>query len=313
MIVWGYIGIILCMRILQSIYSKRASSSVPNHAIGYLKYTAFYQGVAGVLALFLLIKEYMSGKTVSGENQTACYAIISGIALAVCCMCTVYSLSRGTMVLQSLFSTMGLLIPTVVSMFLYGEMLGWYQWFAIVVLIFATWLLIGSSAKIYGVFDRNTFFVLVLGLVANGITMVMQKMFGMNVKGGNVSLFSFISFASGTALLLIFLGILEIIKRRIPVSSKNGFTCFPKEGENGKAPKRVYLYGIVLAVAVFIINQLATVSTSMISAVVLFAFINGGATFISAIVGAVIFQEKFTVRSTAGLLLGVGSLVLLKL
>lgn len=311
--VWIYIGIILCMRVLQSIFSKRASSSIPENAVGYLKYTAFYQGVAGVLALMLLLKECFSGVVFSGEGQTTIYAIISGAALTVCCMCTVYALSRGTMVLQSLFSTAGLLIPTIVSMLLYDEMLKWYQWLALAVLIFAAWLLIGSSARTYGKFDSKTFLILILGLVTNGITMVMQKMFGMNVEGGSVSLFSFISFASGTLLLVIGLGVLAFVKERTPISGEDGFTCFPKKGETGKLPKDVYLYGFMLAVAVFVINQLATVSTSLISAVLLFAFINGGATFISAIVGAVMFREKFTIRSTMGLLLGVGSLIMLKL
>lgn len=96
--VWIYIGIILCMRVLQSVFSKRASSSVPENAVGYLKYTAFYQGAAGVLALMLLLKECFSGVAFSG-GQTTVYAAISGAALAVSCMCTVYALSRGTMVL----------------------------------------------------------------------------------------------------------------------------------------------------------------------------------------------------------------------
>lgn len=198
-------------------------------------------------------------------------------------------------------------------MLLYDEMLKWYQWLALAVLIFAAWLLIGSSARTYGKFDSKTFLILILGLVTNGITMVMQKMFGMNVEGGSVSLFSFISFASGTLLLVIGLGVLAVVKKRVPVSGEGGFTCFPKKGETGRLSKEVYLYGFVLAVAVFVINQLATVSTSMISAVLLFAFINGGATFISAIVGAVMFREKFTMRSIMGLLLGVGSLIMLKL
>ena len=84
--VWIYIGIILGMKALQSIFSKKASSSVPENAVGYLKYTAFYQGAAGLLALLLLLKESFSGVAFSGGGQTTIYAIISGAALSVCCM-----------------------------------------------------------------------------------------------------------------------------------------------------------------------------------------------------------------------------------
>lgn len=310
--VWIYIGIILCMRVVQSIFSKRASLSIPKNAVGYIKYTAFYQGAAGVLALILLMREIFSGTGFIIDYKTVLYASVSGAALAICCMCTVYALNRGTMLLHSLFSTAGLLIPTFFSMFLYDETLLWYHWIAIAVLIFSAWLLIGSSAETYGKVDRMTLFVLILGLLTNGITMTMQKLFGMNVKGGSVSFFSFLSFAVGTLMLLIFLLILKMHKNS-PAGEEKDFTLYPKTGEPERLPQKLYLYGFILAVAVFLINQLATLSTPLIWSVVLFAFINGGATIISSIVGAVMYNEKFTLKSALGLILGVGSLILLKL
>ena len=72
------------------------------------------------------------------------------------------------------------------------------------------------------------------------------------------------------------------------------------------------IYGLILAFAVFVINQLATISTPLISPVILFSFINGGATIISAIVGFIIYKEKPNWQSILGLILGLGSLIMIK-
>lgn len=90
------------------------------------------------------------------------------------------------------------------------------------------------------------------------------------------------------------------------------FVLVPLEKEKTVLPKKVYLYALFLAVAVFLINQLATLSTPLVSPAILFAFINGGSTIISAIVGAVLYKEKPNLRTVIGIVLGVGSLILLK-
>jgi multidrug transporter EmrE-like cation transporter len=90
------------------------------------------------------------------------------------------------------------------------------------------------------------------------------------------------------------------------------FSLYPHCEEQAKFPKKSYLYGLFLAVAVFLINQLVTLSTPMIQAVVLFSIACGGATVISAIVGAVMYKEKLTPLTLIGLVLGIGSLILLK-
>ena len=72
-------------------------------------------------------------------------------------------------------------------------------------------------------------------------------------------------------------------------------------------------YALILAVAVFLINQLATISANLISPVILFAFINGGATIISALVGVLLFKEKLSVKGIIGIAIGIGSLILIKI
>ena len=343
--VWLYIGIILCMRVVQSVLSKRSATRMPRNMIGYIKYTCFYEGVASVLAAALFGVELLRGGTAARAGATLLYAAVSGAALAVSCICNKYMLISGTMALNSLFGTAGLLIPTVASIFLYDERLDALQWISVAVFMVGAALLIFSSKRQYGRFTAKTFFVLLLTLASNGVTMLMQKMFGMEVAGGSVSLFSFASFAAGVLLTAVWLPFFELAYRRkcaaaegcaaMPETAAAGeedggqnaecaadagaaaqdgeFRLLPADDAGKKLPRRVLIYGVFLAAAVFVINQLATLSTPLVSSVVLFALINGGATIVSAVTGAVLFKEKLTPRSVAGIVLGVGALVLLQI
>lgn len=78
-----------------------------------------------------------------------------------------------------------------------------------------------------------------------------------------------------------------------------------------KLDRAIYLPVLLLAIAVFIINQFATSATAYVSSAVLFSLINGGNTIIAAVIAAVCFKEKPTARSVAGLVLGLGALLVI--
>lgn len=133
-------------------------------------------------------------------------------------------------------------------------------------------------------------------MLTNGLTMLMQQMFAHYVPDGDVSAFSLFSFGIvGIALLLL----------SFPLSRK-------QNEETPPLSKKLLMYGAILSIAVFIINQLATISTVLVPPAVLFAFINGGSTIIAAVVAAVCYKEKLTVRSVTGVLVGVAALVIIK-
>ena len=85
-----------------------------------------------------------------------------------------------------------------------------------------------------------------------------------------------------------------------------------KTGDSKPLSKKLLFYGAILSTAVFIINQLATISTVLVPPAVLFAFINGGSTIIATVVAAVCIKEKLTFRSVCGVLMGVTALVVIK-
>ncbi|MDY3927756.1 MAG: hypothetical protein SOZ34_00100, partial [Clostridia bacterium] len=200
--------------------------------------------------------------------------------------------------LSSLFSTAGLLVPCIAGIFIFNQPMSYGQWIGMALFFVAAYLLIGSSAKIYSGFSLKTFLLLIGAMLANGLTMLSQQMFTFFVPDGDVSVFSFLFLSFGIV------GVLMLI-----------LACIPTKGEikiQYRLSNKLLILGAVSAVAVFIINQLTTLSTALVSPAILFAFINGGSTIIAAIVAAICFHEKLTLRSILGITIGVVSLIIIK-
>ena len=298
--VWFYIGIVLLTRVFQCLFNKYSAKLVPKTSVAYLKHTIFYLGMAGLCAaIFFLIGQPSKG-ILTQLPETVLYAFFSGIGLAIACCCSLYALTSGAIVLDSLFATAGLLVPSIAGIFMFNEILSVWQWLFVGVFLLGAYFLVGGSRRVYAQFSWKTLLALILSLLSNGLTMLMQTGFSRNVTGGSVSLFSVLSFLSGVLLLGVVLPVVAL-RSRVKTSGME------------RLPKKALLLAFFLGGIVFVINQLATVSAGMISPVILFAFINGGATIISALVGLFVFKEKLTVSGVIGLGLGLISLVLIKL
>lgn len=169
----------------------------------------------------------------------------------------------------------------------------------LVLFFLSAWLLIKSSENTYNGFNFKTFLLLIGAMLSNGLTMLAQQMYTHYVPGGNISLFSFLSFGAVT----IF-GVPTALS--MGRSEKN--TDLDKN-----ISKTLYICGFALAVAVFVINQFATSLTALLPPVFLFTFINGGGTIISTLVAAVMYKEKLSLYSILGVIIGLSSMTIIKL
>lgn len=292
-----YISIILLCRVAQAIYSKRSSNEIKNIPM-LVGYTSFQNAVSAFLGLILIL---LTGAGLLADNLTVLIACFSGITLFFATFCNICAMKSGTVSLSSMFGTAGLLVPLIAGVFLFDSSIALMQWVGVALFFVAAWLLIGSSKKIYSNFSLKTMIFLVGAMLSNGGTMLAQQMFTAYVPDGDVSVFSFMSFG----IIALLGGIMYLIMFKKNTSSESA--------EQIKFPKSLVWCGIILAVAVFIINQLATLATAFVPPVILFTFINGGGTIISTVVAAVMYKEKLSKRSVIGVLLGILSLVIIKL
>lgn len=285
------------MRVVQSVFSKKANLILPDGIKPYTEYITISKVLAAAFALTTLVfsKDSFTGFDIT----TFLIATCSGVFLTINSLCGIKALKSGTMVLSSIFGTAGLLVPSILGVIFFSDTITVLQCFFVIVLILSMCMLAVASKRIYGQFTRKNVIYLVGNLISNGMVMFCQKMFGELKPNGNVSLFSMLTFAIPS----IILGIVLLFMK---ASNNEGNT-------NQKLPKPLYLYATFLAFAVFIIQQFVTILTTEVSTILLFAFVNGGATIISALVGATVYKEKLTVRSSFAVIIGVVALICLKI
>lgn len=288
-----YISIILLCRFAQHLFTKRTSNQIEGLKC-FFKYGAFRNILSGLLGLLLIL---ITGAGLSADLPTLLISLFSGLMIAASTGFELVVLKSGTVALSSLFGTAGLLIPCVAGIFLFDKPMSVGQFIGLFLFFVAAYFLISSSSKIYNGFSFKTFLLLLGVMLSNGFTMLAQQMFASYIPNGNVSVFSFLSFSTVGVIMLL-------ASFFIPQSKKNS--------ESSRLTPQLLGFGAILSVAVFIINQLATMAAATISPVILFTFINGGSTIIGAIVAAAVFKEKLTVKSVVGILLGIISLVVIK-
>ncbi|MGN0180202.1 MAG: hypothetical protein ACI4DY_12340 [Monoglobaceae bacterium] len=287
-----YISIILLCRIAQHICSKKTSNTISG-ALCFVQYCSYTNILSGVLGLLLIL---IAHNGFSYNLTTFLISAFSGLMIAASTGFSLAAMKSGTVALTSLFSTAGILVPCIAGIFLFGQPMSRGQWGGIALFFVAAYLLIESSAKMRSGFSFKTLILLIGTMLANGFTMLAQQMFTFCVPDGDVSMFSFLSFG--------IVGVLMFI-----------LSCIPAKGESKiqyHLSSKLLVLGAVSAVAVFIINQLATMSTALVPPAILFAFINGGSTIIAAIVAAICFHEKLTMRSVMGITIGVIALIIIK-
>lgn len=289
-----FFAIVMVMRVLQSVFSKKVAVCMPEGMSAYMRYIeiSYYFSSAFCVLTLLLARDF------SGFNAEAIgIAAVSGCFLALSSLSGMKSLLGGTIVLSSVFSTAGLIIPCILGAIFFNEPLSVLQVIFIIVLLASTTLLMKSSKDIFGALTPKTVFWLIAGFVSNGAVMFCQKLFGMRQPEGNVSLFSLLTFLIPALFISVY---------SLTVRAK------AHESAESRLPKKLIGYAVILAFAVFVIQQLVTLLTPKVSSAVLFTVVNGGATVIAAIVGAAMYKEKLTVRSVLGIVLSVGAMVLIK-
>lgn len=283
---------ILILRIPQSFFNKKTSTLV-TITPRYFVYCSYSYVLAGLIAFVLMLSEGLP------EFNPYAFGIsaLGALALALNIYFSLESLKHGVMVLSSLASSAGLLIPCIAGIFMFAEKMKLMQFAGIALLIFSGWLLIGYSKKQTGAFTFKTLLLLIGSMLSNGTVMLSQKMFSKFLPDMSASVFSFYTFSLLGAGMLAGLII-------------NSFSKANRT-EIKTVPRKLFLYGTILSVILFAINQLATVAAKNVPSAVMFPINDGGATIISALTGACFFKEKLTKRSAAGILIGITSLIII--
>lgn len=289
-----FLIIILLLRVPQNFSSKKTSGLVTNSQ-SYFLYGTYSYTLAGLIAFVMLLFDGMSGFSLPAVGISA----LGAVSLAVSLFCSIEALKSGVMVLAAMAGSAGLLLPCIAGIFMFNEPMKPMQFIGIALLIFSGWLLIGYSKEQTGSFTPRTLLLLIGSMLSNGSVMLAQKMFSKYLPDTSVSIFSFLTFG------LIGIGMfIDLVPSLLSQSGRAKIAAVPKP---------VFLYGTISSIILLAINQLATLAGRNVPSAIMFPINDGGATIITAITAAIFFKEKLTVRSVCGLILGIGSLIVINL
>ena len=285
----AYILVILLLRVLQNYCSKRSSQLFPVTALGQIQYMACLFSISFLLGRITLC---FDPAPLQLDGGMLIIAAVSGATLVLAQLCMLLAMQSGTMVIVTAFSTAGLIVPCIAGMLFMGERMSVWQWLGITLFIAASYLL-GRSAKTQNTgFNKKTVLLLVGALLANGGTMLCQKLFTFLRPAGSVSAFSMLSFAIPAC----FFGAILLLERA--------------KGKQEPMDRKLYLPILLLAAALFVMNQLVTKATAYVPSAILFTVPNAGNNVIAAAMAAVWVKEKITAYSLAGLALSILSVIL---
>lgn len=289
-----YIFIVMLCRVVQSIYGKRTALELRTLR-SFIGFQAVRNAIAALLGLALVL---LSGKGLYISLNTLWIGALSGLCITLSGACSNWAIHSATIPLCNIFGTAGIFFPILFGLFFLNQPMHWMQWCGVGIFMISAVLLIGSSKKIYCDFRPKTLFLLIGILVFEGFTMLCQQLFTTLEPNGDIAAFSFVSFGT------------------IVVLSPLTLFLFRKETNGQKTSpifsKKLLPNAIFLAVCIFLINQLITLCTTMISPVILFTISSVGHTIISTAVAAIVYKERLTFRSVLGIILGVGSALLIK-
>lgn len=163
----------------------------------------------------------------------------------------------------------------------------------------------------------KTLALLIVNLLVNGGVMIFQKVFAVYRLDGNVALYSFLTFAINAVLLSICLLVRTLINKRTPALTGTAHEPIVSGNENADTHTRfekiLYLYGALLALAIFTLNLLITMLAKTVPSVVLFPVSACIAITVTTLIGAIVFKEKLTLRKIIGIAFGIGSIVIINL
>ncbi len=293
-----FLGGILLLRVFQKISSKTISNEMPRDSRGLSAYISLKFAIsAGAALILLLIAEAPLAAITSLPPLGWLISCATGVTLTISSICSLFAMHGSSIVLGALFGMAGLLVPTISGIFIFGQEVSLFQWGGMVCLFVSALLLASSSQKTNGKLTVKTLLLLFGSMLSNGSTMLLQTLYKAYVPQGSVSLYSFLQFAIPSVVLIIFFAFKSIQKPRTPVHFS----------------KKLLIFTIITAVALFGISQISTIASATIPVAVLFPISDGGGAVISAIVAAVVYKEKLTVKSVIGIALGILGVCVMKL
>ena len=240
-----------------------------------------------IIVGFLMLKD--KTQVLHPAGTTLLYGIIGGILFVFTLVIMQRSIEKNGAILSSAFSRLGLVIPLIMSIALFGEQPKPVQYLGILIVLTAVWIINGQKK------DRPaSILLLILVLFGGGLADGMAKIFNQLGDREQDALY----------ILLVFLtaGLITVILL---------LNEYKKTGKPGRP--RDYLAGIAVGIPNYFSSSLLLRSLASLPAFIAYSVFSVGTVLFITLFSMVVFKEKPGKYQLIGLGLIVVSLVLLNL
>lgn len=228
--------------------------------------------------------------------QTFLIAIPFGIVFITSILLYMKAMETGSMSFSALVFSFGLLVPVLFGQLFWQENIGFLQVLALGVLFISFYLAGGLKREPAVGFNAKWLVLSISAMLGNGALMTLGKAHQKALPGKDVGEFLIVAFATASLVSILLTAYrIRIVKERIT--------------QTNKVPYLFLVLGAGLTTAFG--NMMALSLTGKVPAVILFPLMNGGIVFLSSILSVMLYKEKMTSRSVAGLILGLLALVLI--
>lgn len=300
---WGYIVLAFAGVALMRVAQKICGKTVSNIAEGKesFRYGGYYQLLSTLVSLITLAVVGFHGF----NWQTVLCGLGTAFFLAVELFTGIEALKGCSLIVAQMFSVGALFIPCIFGIFLFGEPMSALQWIGLVVFLISMYFMAApaqqNKQEAPKKMSLKTWVNLIVGMLASGGTMVVQKVFSVLVPGGNTAMYSFLMFGFSTLVLYATYLVLAMLQNK---GAKQAVKRQPMR-------KELLVCGAILAVAVFVINMLVTELGKTVESAILFSVSYAISIIITILVGALYYKEKVNWKNVVGIFLCVGSLAII--
>jgi len=227
-------------------------------------------------------------------------SLLSSLFMSMFTVSWLYAYKSEAYVFLSIFTMLGSIVTALLGFIFYGDELKPTRIFGIFLLFAAVYVMSLYNKNIKGKMTPKAIITLMIGGLGVALSDFMQKVFTKNSLGSPYS-FNFYTYMLAIIPQIIILLILFKGKAK------------GERISNGILDRRHIIIYAVISAALYINSTSKTLATAYIPATMLYPTLQGANLIASAILAAIFFKEKITVKSVIGIVIALSSVVLMNI
>ncbi|MBE7041920.1 MAG: hypothetical protein E7399_00290 [Ruminococcaceae bacterium] len=272
-------------------YCGKKISGYTNHYMDALVANSLRMGMCIIIGFLLVVFGEGISDLIPG-GITVLISALSGISTAVFLVSWLLSVRQGAYIMVEVLLMLGLLIPVLFGMVLFGNQVSAKQWMGIFLLVLAAYVMCSYHISVKGKLTSKAILTLIACGLSNGVTDLSQKLFA-EYGSDSALLFNFYTYLF-TGIILVFL--LQTGKKSASPTVKL---------------REIFGYLLVMAICLFSGSFFKTLAANYLDPIQLYPLCQGVALILSTLMASFCFREKMTKRSGFGILLAFGGLLLI--